>query len=117
MQEKGIMSICNFMNKMIIEIKNLKPKKDLEDKKINELIIHFNEESERHKSRFKIFLENKKYPYLISERILSYNKYSMILPIIYEDYFIFDKGLDEELFNKIKPILENIPEKFKIRII
>lgn len=97
-------------------------KKEIEEKKINEFIKHFNEEAEKQKSDIRVSIIYN-CPHFIAIFPKFLKVFRTTLSQIYcdvnnDEFSIVDDEEDLKMFNKYKddiiPILEKIPEKFVI---
>ncbi len=96
----------------MIEIKYIKETPiEIEDKAVEELINDFNSRAIEKKIKYRIKIKYA-YPHLV-QGFWIFENYSNQISFI-DNYFVFVDELDEEVFNEIKSILEEIPQLFKL---
>lgn len=103
---------------MIISVEKL-PEETEEDRQYKQLIEDFNKISAELGLKFYLKIEYS-CPKLFKPFFWKIGNTLGDHTIFYSDYsktFTFIKGIDEETFNEIKPILEKINQQFKIEVI
>ena len=96
----------------MIEIKYIKETPiEIEDKAIEELMNEFNSRAIEKNIKYRIKIKYA-YPHLV-QRFWIFENYSNQIAV-HDSYFTFIEDLDEEVFEEIKPILEEITQLFKL---
>lgn len=99
---------------MTIEITYIKETpREIKEKVVEELINDFNKIAIEKNIKYKIKLKYE-YPHLVQNFWIFENYSNQIC--FHDSYFTFIDELNEEIFNEIKPILDEIPQIFKIEL-
>jgi hypothetical protein len=110
---------------MIIELIDYKEIEIDNTKKFEELIKNFNEISKNNKSKYRIFFTDDYEKLVLSKYIFVKLRFGNTIPNIFINLnntgnsFYFEKGIDQEIFEEIKKILEELKldESFLVEII
>lgn len=95
-----------------------KSPEDIEKEAVDNLVKHFNELAKEKGIKYKI-VDKWSHPHLVQRVMLGiFENYS--IQICYTDYdkqFTFTDEINEEVLEVVKPVLEEIPEKFLVKLV
>jgi len=101
----------------MIEVKYIeRTNEEIEKEVFENLIENFNSEAIKQNNKFRLKIKYK-YPHLTRGNWLFEDYSCQIVWNNLDNFFSFVDELDEDIFNQIKPILENLKGLFKIEIV
>lgn len=107
----------NAGEKMTLKIKYIKEtREEIEEKAYSDLIEHFNNLAEAKGIKYRIKVKYN-YPHIVKNVFFGlFEDYSVQIIYLNGIFFIESRGIDEDVLEEIRPILNKIPEVFEVEL-